>query len=134
MNILKKHGLKETKTRVEILELLEKETLLNAEQMFERLQDSKVKISSIYRNLATFTDENILIRTVGLDNISYYQLNTDDHVHQIVCEECGKVDIVDHGPLMEIERDIEEKTGFTITSHSFEFSGLCEECAKHSNK
>lgn len=128
MGKLKQHGLKETKTRKEILNLLENESPLNADQIFEKLKDSKIKISSIYRNLSTFTDENLVIRTVGLDNISYYQLNKDHHLHQIVCTSCGKMDIIDHGPLIEIENAIEEETGFTITSHSFEFSGLCPEC------
>lgn len=130
MGILKEKGLKETKTRIEILKLLENESPLSAEQIFENLKDSKIKISSIYRNLTTFVDENIIMRTVGLDNISYYQLNKDHHYHQIVCEECGKMKAIDHGPLIDIEKDIENKTGFKITSHSFEFSGICDECNK----
>lgn len=128
MGILKQHGLKETKTRVEILELLEKESPLSAEQIFERLKNNKLKISSIYRNLSTFSEAGILIRTVGLDNISYYQLNKEQHLHQIHCENCGSIEVIDHGPLIEIEKDIERKTGYKITDHSFEFSGICKDC------
>lgn len=129
MSILKEHGLKETKTRVEILELLEENSPLNAEEIHESLKSNKVKISSIYRNLSTFVDEGILIKTIGLDNIFYYQLNKEDHhLHQIVCTECGKKENIDHGPLIDIENDIEKNTGFKITTHSFEFSGVCPDC------
>lgn len=128
MDILKEHGLKETKTRQEILTLLENESPLCVDQIFERLKESKIKISSIYRNLSTFVEEGILIKTIGLDNVSYYQLNKEHHVHQLVCTNCGKIVVIDHGSLIDIEKEIEKKTGYKITSHSFEFSGLCPEC------
>lgn len=130
MELLKDKGLKSTKTRTTILNLLKKDSPLSAEQIFENLKDSNIKLSSIYRNLAIFLEENIVLKSVGFDNISYYQLNTDHHKHQIVCTNCNKTVIIQNCPLHEIEKDIEKNTGFKIMAHSFEFTGLCEDCQK----
>lgn len=43
MDILKNHGLKTTKTRASILELLEKNSPLSAEQIYENLKMKKLK-------------------------------------------------------------------------------------------
>lgn len=133
MDELKKAGLQTTKTRVEILNLLHKEFPLNADQIFEKLKNDKIKISSIYRNLATFTDADIVLKSVGQDGVAYYQLNNENHKHQIVCTNCGKTIDLDHCPVYEIEKNIEKQTGFKITGHTFEFSGICENCQKLMN-
>lgn len=133
MDELKKAGLQTTKTRVEILNLLHDEFPLNADQIFEKLKNDKIKISSIYRNLATFTDANIVLKSVGQDGVAYYQLNNENHRHQIICTNCGKTIDLDHCPVHEIEKNIEKQTGFKITGHTFEFSGLCEDCQKLMN-
>lgn len=128
MDILKNHGLKTTKTRATILELLEKNSPLSAEQIYENLKNKKIKISSIYRNLSTFLEEGLILKSVGMDNISYYQLNSIHHKHQLICTNCKKTIIIDDCPIHKIEHDLEKNTGFKITSHSFEFSGICKDC------
>ena len=133
MDELKKAGLQTTKTRVEILNLLHDEFPLNADQILEKLKNDKIKISSIYRNLATFTDADIVLKSVGQDGVAYYQLNNENHRHQIICTNCGKTIDLDHCPVHEIEKNIEKQTGFKITGHTFEFSGLCEDCQKLMN-
>lgn len=128
MELLKEHGLKNTKTRTSILNLLENDSLLSADQICEKLKEDKVKLSSIYRNLAIFEEESILIKSIGLDGISYYQLNNKHHKHQLICTSCGKSVIIDSCPLHEIEENLEKETGFVIKNHSFEFQGLCKDC------
>lgn len=128
MKILKDLGLKTTKTRINIIELLENDCLLSAEQISHKLKEERIKLSSIYRNLAIFEEEGLLIKTIGLDGISYYQLNNKKHKHQLVCINCGKSVVIDDCPLHNIKEKLEENTGFKIKSHNFEFSGLCEDC------
>lgn len=128
MDILKEHNLKSTKTRIKILELLNNNIPLNADEIHEELKDSNIKISSIYRNLALFVEENILIKSVGFDNTAYYQINNSHHKHQLVCTNCHKTVIIKDCPVEEIEKNLEKDTGFKILSHSFEFTGLCSEC------
>lgn len=128
MDELKKVGLQSTKTRVKILNLLHKEFPLSADQIYDKLKEDKIKISSIYRNLSTFVDESIVLKSIGQDGVAYYQLNNENHKHQIICTNCGKTIDLDHCPVHEIEKNIETQTGFKITGHTFEFSGICKEC------
>lgn len=128
MDNLKNKGLKTTKTRTLILELLKNESPLSADQIYEKLKHENIKVSSIYRNLATFTKENLLIKSISMDGISYYQLNTHTHKHQIICTNCGKSVAIDNCPINNIKSKVEKNTGFLITQHNFEISGICKDC------
>lgn len=134
MDELKKAELQKTKTRVEILNLLHEEFPLSADQIFDKLKNDKIKISSIYRNLAIFTDANIVLKSIGQDGVAYYQLNNENHKHQIICTNCNNIMDLENCPVHEIEEKIENQTGFKITGHTFEFSGICPECQKRMNK
>ena len=86
--------------------------------------------STVYRTLNTLTEKKILIRSVRQDGKAYYSLAKKDHSHRLVCDLCGKVIPVDTCPLSELEETLQQKTGFRITGHSLEFTGLCPECSK----
>lgn len=128
MDELKKVGLKSTKTRNNILDLLKDQAPLSAEQIHKRLESEGVKLSSIYRNLSKFETENLLIKSIAQDGIAYYQLNSEKHKHKLSCTQCNTVVTIDECPLHDIEKKLEQDTGFTIKSHSFEFSGICKDC------
>lgn len=128
--VLKEHGIRATKSRLDILNLLMDSDPLTAEEIYEKLQSNGAKLSSIYRNLSILTEENILTKIVGIDNFSYFQLNNHSHKHHLTCKECKKTIPLDNCPLGDLEREIEEKTNFKITSHIFEFIGICPECQK----
>lgn len=126
--ILKKHGIRATKARVDILNLLEDSDPLTADEIYEKLQKKGAKLSSVYRNLSILTDENILTKINGLDNFSYFQLNNHDHKHHLTCKLCKKTIALESCPIGHLEEEIEEKTNFIITNHIFEFVGICPEC------
>ncbi|MDO5026310.1 MAG: Fur family transcriptional regulator [Tissierellia bacterium] len=129
--ILRKHGIRATKTRLDILNLLKDSDPLTADEIYEKLQSKGAKLSSIYRNLSILTDENILIKIVGIDSFSYFQLNTDTHKHHLICKECKKTIPLDNCPMENLEKEIEEQTNFLITNHIFEFIGICPDCQKN---
>lgn len=89
-----------------------------------------MNVSTVYRTLNTLTEKKILIRSVRQDGKAYYSLAKKDHSHRLVCDLCGKVIPVDTCPLSELEETLQQKTGFRITGHSLEFTGLCPECSK----
>ena len=89
-----------------------------------------MNVSTFYRTLNTLTEKKILIRSVRQDGKAYYSLAKKDHSHRLVCDLCGKVIPVDTCPLSELEETLQQKTGFRITGHSLEFTGLCPECSK----
>jgi len=130
--LLKAKNLRVTKQRKQILQILEIENNpISAEEIFNKLKDlSNMDLSTIYRNLNILEDKNILLKTTNIDGISYYQLNNDQHKHFITCNICHKKFLIENCPIHELEDSIEKETGFMITSHNFEFTGICPTCQK----
>ena len=119
-NILKNAALKSTKKRQVLLLLLQKQARpMTAEELH-----------ALAEPILPMTEKKILIRSVRQDGKAYYSLAKKDHSHRLVCDLCGKVIPVDTCPLSELEETLQQKTGFRITGHSLEFTGLCPECSK----
>ena len=131
-NILKNAALKSTKKRQVLLLLLQKQARpMTAEELHALAEPIlPMNASTVYRTLNTLTEKKILIRSVRQDGKAYYSLAKKDHSHRLVCDLCGKVIPVDTCPLSELEETLQQKTGFRITGHSLEFTGLCPECSK----
>lgn len=87
-----------------------------------------MNLSTVYRTLNTLTEKGILLRSVRQDGKAYYEFAEKDHAHRLICKLCGKVIPIDTCPLRELEETLQKKTGFQITGHSLEFTGLCPEC------
>ena len=131
-NILKKAELKTTKKRQMLLFLMQKHARpMTAEELHEIANTIlPMNVSTVYRTLNTLTEKGILIRSVRQDGKAYYSLPKKDHYHRLVCDLCGKVIPIDTCPLSELEENLQTKTGFRITGHSLEFTGLCPDCAE----
>ncbi len=133
-HLLKNADLKSTKKRQLLLLLLRKQARpMTAEELHEAAEPIlPMNVSTVYRTLNTLTEKGILIRSVRQDGRAYYEFAVKDHSHRLVCDLCGKVIPIDTCPLRELEENLQEKTGFRITGHSLEFTGLCPVCAdKH---
>ncbi len=128
--LLKVNGIRVTKSRLDILNLLQNSDPMTADDIYENLQDKGAKLSSIYRNLSILVDENILTKIVGIDNFSYFQLNSHNHKHHLTCKECKKTIALENCPIHKLEDEIEKSSGFIITNHIFEFVGICPDCQK----
>lgn len=130
--LLKAKNLRVTKQRKQVLQILEIENNpISAEEIYNKLKDiSNMDLSTIYRNLNILEDKNILLKTTNIDGISYYQLNNDQHKHFVTCNICHKKFLIENCPIHELEDSIEKETGFMITGHNFEFTGICPACQK----
>lgn len=131
-NILKSVNLKTTKKRLLILSLLSNsDTPLTSEDILEQAsKEININLSTIYRALNALTEKGILLKQLSNDGKTYFQINNRKHKHQLICSLCNKVVLVDCCPLKRFENDLCEETGFTITSHNLEFTGICPECTK----
>jgi Fe2+ or Zn2+ uptake regulation protein len=87
--------LKKTKTREEILSLFESiSTPLTANDIYEKLKNKNITLSSIYRTLETFTNQNILIKNIDPKGIAIYTLKQEKHTHYLECKNChSKVEL-----------------------------------------
>lgn len=128
-DLLKDKNLRITKQRKMILEAIEAaENPISAEEIFEDIKDEGLDLSTVYRNLNILEEKSVLLKTTNIDGISYYQLHTDSHKHFITCNICHSKYIIENCPIHELEDQVENETGFQITGHNFEFTGICPSC------
>lgn len=131
-DILRKNGLRITENRKLILTVMEKKhDPMTADEVFlETRKQRELNFSTVYRILSALTEKEILLKNIGGDGVSYYQLNNHNHSHYLVCSECRKRVPIEACPLEEMGRKLMEETGFHITGHNLEFIGECPECRK----
>jgi len=130
--ILKREGIKNTKHRCSIIEILGKsDAPVTAEDIFIRLHESSKSIclSTVYRTLETLISKGLVSKTIiSSDNRAVYELNTAEHKHHLVCVGCKRMVSIDGCPFNEYEKEIQGKNGFDITGHKLEIYGFCPEC------
>ncbi|QWB99474.1 transcriptional repressor [Mycoplasmatota bacterium] len=130
-------GLKKTKYRVNIIDLLEKSnTLLSAQDIHTQLikNKTKVNLSTVYRTLDKLTENGIINKVdIEQEKQSLYEYNRDEHHHFLICKNCNKIETIYNCPLHDYEQEIMKDSGFYITGHKIEFYGYCKECQKSLN-
>ncbi|MCK8823738.1 Fur family transcriptional regulator [Fuchsiella alkaliacetigena] len=126
---LKKKGLRWTKQRAAILKvLLASERPLSAQEILLRLQsqNSKLRLSTIYRNLNYFEQEQV-VNLLQIDQKeNKFELNNGHH-HHLVCADCEEVLVLDC-PLQNFEKQLSGKTDYTILEHRLNIFGICPDC------
>ena len=128
---LKSKELKTTRRREAILEVLrETQKPMTAEEVYMAvLPQTHMSVSTAYRTLATLTKKEILTKELGQDGKAYFRLNDHRHCHFLRCTGCGEIIPLDGCPIENLEKEWAEKTGYEITGHSLELSGICPKCA-----
>lgn len=123
--------MKNTKQRSLILDILNHAKVpLSANEIQKRamVKQPNIALTTIYRNLDTMLDNDVIIRH-RIDEKEYcYEIKKDKHSHYLVCKGCKKKVTLSDCPLEELENSIEKQTGFHITSHNLELEGYCNEC------
>lgn len=127
-------GLKNTKHRAEILQMLEQSPQpVAAEDIYMRLQHGGVSInlSTVYRILDAFAAKNLLNKlSLTGDSRTLYEYNRMAHRHYLICISCKKIEAIDACPLKEYQRQVTEQTHFEIVGHKLDMFGYCPECRK----
>ena len=125
-----KFGLKETKPRLAILEIIEKEdSPIDVSHIIDHVQksDRSIDPATIYRTLETFNDKGIIKRLEFGEGKFRYELNSEDH-HHLICENCGRVEDIKDDVMQKWEKEILKTKGFSVKRHNLEFFGLCRNC------
>ena len=134
-NILKKCNLKNTSSRVTILEffLIQKRPFNASELSRELSAKHNIDNVTIYRNLKTLTEVGVLKELQLQKGVSSYELNSGKHHHHLVCIKCNYlegVSVCEFGDLS--ERVLKKSKQFSrISGHNFEIFGLCNKCSKN---
>ncbi|QQK07974.1 Fur family transcriptional regulator [Miniphocaeibacter halophilus] len=129
-NILRENNLKVTEARKIILnEIINIKNPISAENLYTIVnKKKKINLSTIYRNLNTLSNKNIINKVVEIDGEVFYQYNSKNHIHHLVCIRCKEVIPLKDCPLHSLENELSNNTGYDIISHSLEFRGICPKC------
>lgn len=131
--LLQKYGYRVTRGRVSLLMFLKQSKKPLAAKEIQKGMRSQLNKVTLYRALEDFTRSKI-VGKINLQNTStYYEfLHKDHHHHHIVCENCGKIEDIEHCEQTSFQNKIlkSSKNFSSINSHSLEFFGICKTCAK----
>lgn len=123
--------IKFTKKRQAVLDVLEKEiTPLSVKEIEEKIKNQNMDLSTIYRALSSMVEKGIINKEVGQDKTAYYSLKRKEHCHKITCSKCKKAMFFEDCPIEEYKKTLSDKTGFIITGHCLDFTGICPSCLK----
>ncbi|KLU60428.1 peroxide operon regulator [Peptococcaceae bacterium CEB3] len=128
---LKGKGVRFTPQRQAILEfLLETKSHPTAEEIFQHVKAKfpGVSLGTIYNTLNMLKEHQHVLELSYGDMSSRFDGNPENHYH-VVCSNCGKVVDYDR-PLLHLEKEASDATGFRVDGHRLEFYGLCPDCRK----
>jgi len=126
--------LRKTKARNLIIGILsqDKDRAFSAEELHEACgADLQIDLSTVYRTMHTLAESGFVTKSIHPDGKAYFQLASrqgTEHHHRIVCSRCKASADIAVCPLHDLEDQILSETGFTMTSHSIELTGLCPAC------
>lgn len=121
--------LKNTKTRICVKKVLgNSPSPLTPAQIYEKLQEENITLSSIYRTLEAFTKENIVIKASDQKGTALYTLNKDDHCHYLECKKCHQKIKLDYCPYHTVNKKIYKDYGFNIDESNVVMYGVCQNC------
>lgn len=132
------YGLKSTKNRQEILQVLvDSVQPLTADQIYLQLNRNggTMNLSTIYRTLSVLSDKDILSKLVLADEgKTLYEYNRQVHKHYLVCQDCRTIIPIEHCPIADYEKEVSKEKQFHIIGHKLSIYGYCQSCWQKRNK
>ncbi len=126
-------NLRATPARIALMNLLEKsDKPLDVKEMIEFLEQKDIQTdpATVFRIVNMFTEKG-LVKPIQLNEGKFrYELTDKADHHHLVCEKCGNIEDISDCNISALEKDIEGKKKFKVTSHSLEFFGICSDCQK----
>ena len=125
---LRKNKLKVTEKRMRMIEtLLEGDRYMSAKDIQEMLKPEYPGMSydTIYRNLYTLKDIEVLEQTTLSGEMHYKIACTTYHHHHFICDDCGETKVIRYCPVETWQSELED---VEIKNHKIELYGLCGAC------
>jgi Fur family ferric uptake transcriptional regulator len=129
---LKQAGLKATRPRLMILQLLEdaEERHLTAEGVYRSLLDAgeEVGLATVYRVLTQFEQAGLVKRHHFDGERAFFELDENKHHDHMVCMRCGRVEEFVNDEIERLQQEVAKAHNFRLTDHRMELYGLCADC------
>lgn|SRR5690606_9066748 len=132
---LKDHGLKLTKPRMLIIDILlsSKNMPISADDIYKKILEQKdlnCDLASVYRTLSSFEEIGLIHKIDLFEGAAHFELSLGHgHRHFFICENCHKMEKLDACLVGPLESALKTK-GYTNLSHRLELTGICPLCSK----
>ena len=133
LNTIRHNGNRITKVRRALIKIFcdctSPKTALELQALLKKAR-LVVNKTTVYRELEFLLTQNIIGEIDLIDGMKRYELKIGQgHHHHLVCTTCNTIKCVEmEHDLDKLERRIERKHGFIVTSHVLEFFGQCQDC------
>jgi Fur family transcriptional regulator, stress-responsive regulator len=130
MELLRKHGLRVTKPRLAVLDILSQGGHLEVEEITRqaRTQLDSVSTQAIYDVLGALARAGLARRIEPAGSPALYEARAGDNHHHIVCRACGAIADVDCAVGSAPCLDPNRTHGFVVDEAEVTYWGLCPEC------
>ena len=129
---IRKRGLKLTRPRAVILEVLESSHgHLDAESVYAKAKkkDPRIGIATVSRTLAPFKKVGLAEEhSLGEDHGHFEAADKDKPHFHFTCLKCGKVVEFKSSQILHVTRKLCEKEGLLVKDIHLHFSGYCRRC------
>lgn len=127
---LKTSGVRITPQRHAILTyLLEELEHPSADEIYRALAPRfpSMSVATVYNNLKMLMEAGMVRELTYGDSSSRFDANVTEHYH-IICQQCGKIEDFHYPILADVEHQAQKHTGYRISGHRMEVSGICPSC------
>jgi Fur family ferric uptake transcriptional regulator len=127
---LRQHGLRVTRPRLAVLEVLDDGGHLEVDEITNRVRTrlTAVSVQAVYDVLGALARAGLARRIEPAGSPARYEARTGDNHHHIVCRGCGEIADVDcavgEAPCL----DPSNAHGFELDEAEVTFWGLCPRC------
>ncbi len=125
-------GLRVTQSRLAVLDVVDADPHLSAEQVAERVRTGigAVSTQAIYDALNTLTEHRILRRFEPAGSAMKFEVATGDNHHHLVCRSCGSVVDVPCAVGSMPCAVPEDARGYSIEEAEVTYWGTCPTCTR----
>jgi Fe2+ or Zn2+ uptake regulation protein len=124
-------GLRLTRQRRAVLEAIAAApSSLSPLQVYDAARDRcpELGLTTVYRTLEVLDELGALRRVHGHDHCESFMPASAEHGHTVVCSACGRVTEFTACDMRGIVDAAARETGYRITDHFLQLSGLCAGC------
>jgi Fur family transcriptional regulator, peroxide stress response regulator len=127
--LLRKHNLKATPQRLEIVSVLAHKGHMGTSEMYEHLRKKfpSISLATVYKNINIMLEKGFLFEVKLPEKKNVFELVKEKHSH-VVCSKCSSIIDIELD-VHEVVEQVKELTHYKIESNSLVFNGLCPRCS-----